>query len=326
MRLLIAISFLLGLAWLNAQPSVNLYLEPEDDAIVFQRAPLTRVEALSPEHPVVDGEVDEDWMRVKYDGHYIGFVEAPEANDDGTFNPGAKLYMRSYTDSPVIANIQYGDRATIIDRTDGWVTVDFRGKGRVYYRNPLKFPPSTAPAPAVAVSQVTRTAPVAPAAPSSPAPGAGVTTMRVTPATPADGGEIFAFEDTVPAAARPSSSTTIATPPPPAAPPASSFTQPGAVASSSLQPQILRRDVPRRYEGTFKRVSGFDFNWFGPDYDFALDDANGKRIAYIDVDGTLLFSPVESYFDQPVVIEGTAEKIGGTVPLLIKAKFMRLKK
>ncbi|MEM8550423.1 MAG: hypothetical protein AAGF10_06495, partial [Verrucomicrobiota bacterium] len=92
MRILAPVLLFLAALGLQAQPMVDLYLEPEASAVVFQRAPLAKMESLSPEHPVIDGEVDEEWLRVKYPGQYIGYVEVDNYNDDGSFDTGTKLY------------------------------------------------------------------------------------------------------------------------------------------------------------------------------------------------------------------------------------------
>jgi len=340
MRLVFILSLLVSIAGLRAQPVANVYLEPEVDAIVFSQVPVAKLDTLSPEHPVVDGEVDEDWLRVKYPGHYIGFVQTSELNDDGTFNPGARLFIRSATDSVVIARIQYGDLATVIDRGREWSTVDYRGEGTIYYRDPLKFPPSSAPTPSPIVAQAVRPTVSAPAAPSASGSSYAVTTI---PVGPQEGGEILAFDESVKAAPRstppaastpkapaPQPITVTAPPPPPNTPQRPIAPAPGSVAqmpvnAPAAETETLRKDVPRLYEGTFTRVRGLDFNWFGPDYNYAIDGPNGKRIAYVNLKDALLFSSLESYFGKNVVVEGKPEKITGTVPIVIHAKFMRLK-
>ncbi len=347
MRSLIAILSLLGAASLCAQPAVNLYLEPEANGVVFKTVPLSEVEALAPEHPVIGGKVNNDWYRIAYPGHYIGFVEIPETNKDGTFNPGARLFMRKSLSSHIIARIQVGDNAEIIDRSGNWATVAFKGKGHVYYQNPEIFPPlpsvaaaNTAPTVTYATQRIAYT----PAAASN-APGVAVSTIPVTQ----EGGEIIAVEELeeipataptprpkpAPAAKTGTSMISAQAPATPAAPP--SVQQPvtprrpvapppgyAPVAASSTKTEMLSREVPRLFEGTFNRVKGFNFDFFGPDYSYALNDPSGKRIAYVDIENALLVSPIEAYLDKPVIIEGVPEKIGGTVPIVIKAKFVRL--
>ncbi|MEM8549715.1 MAG: hypothetical protein AAGF10_02895, partial [Verrucomicrobiota bacterium] len=239
------------------------------------------------------------------------------------------------TDSGVITVIQMGDWAQVIDQSGDWLTISYRGDGRVYYKNPLKHPPSNAPAPAPMVTQARGepavVTPIPPITTPTPPPASATASVPVA-STPQDGGEIFAFE-TSPAAAGAANvpaqeAATAPTPPPssgrPVAPPPGVAPRTGPLATAETQ-EILRRDVRRLYKGTFERVSGFDFNWFGPDYNYALDDAKGKRIAYVDVSETLIFSPLENYFGKDVIIEGTAEKISGTVPIVVKASFMRFK-
>ncbi len=337
MRLVFLVSLFASIVGLQAQPSVNVYLEPESDAFPYNQVPLAKLETLSPEHPVVDGNTDEDWLRVKYPGHYVGFVQTSEVKGDDTFNPGARLFMRSATDSVIIARIQYGDEAKVIDRGPNWSTVDFRGKGAVYYRNPLKFPPSSAPAPSAVVTQARPTV-TAPAPPSASGSSVAVSTI---PVGPQEGGEILAFDELTvseaparpvaqpKAAPRSAQPVVVAPPPPPQAPQRPQAPPPGYTPqqqpSSPAEMENLRKDVPRLYEGTFTRVRGLDFNWFGPSYDYAIDDARGKRIAYVDLKNALLFSSIESYFGKNVVVEGKPEKINGTVPIVIHANFMRLK-
>jgi hypothetical protein len=346
MRSLIAILSLLGAVTLNAQPAVNLYLEPEANGVVFKTVPLSEAQALSPEHPVSNGKVDNDWYRIAYPGHYVGFVEVAQTNKDGTFKPGAQLFIRKSTASGIIARIQVGDNAKAIDRSGNWATVAFQGDGHVYYRNPDIFPPLPSVASAQATQQrVTITAPRTAATPAaaSTAPGVAVSTIPVAQ----EGGEIIAVEElevvtsppAQPAPQAPTARATTAAPKPaPQAPrPAPAPVQAGPQqpvlpppgyapvnTATAAQNKVLSREVPRLYEGTFSRIRGFSFDFFAPDYSYALQDASGKRIAYVEIDNALLVSPIEAYLDKPVIIEGVAEKTGTTVPIVIKAKFIRL--
>ncbi|MBC2596361.1 hypothetical protein H5P28_19000 [Ruficoccus amylovorans] len=353
MRSLIAILSLLAAVTLQAQPAVNLYLEPEDNGVVFKTAPLAEVEALGPEHPVINGTVDNNWYRIAYPGQYVGFVEIPNTNADGTFNPGAPLFIRKSTSSGIIIRIPYGANAKVIDRSGNWATVSYRGEGHVYYKNPALFPPLPSMPPARAATTAgatTQRAASTPAAASS-APGVAVSTIPVgqtsgsmavsTIPVTQEGGEIIAVEElelleplpakqTPPPAARttaPAPAKTAAPAPVVAQPQRPKAPPPGympVATTSSPQSQILSREVPHLYEGVFTRVRGFSFDFFGPDYAYALQDRSGKRIAYVDIENALLVSPIEAYLDKPVTVEGLPEKIGGTVPILIKAKFIRL--
>ncbi|MGE9293300.1 MAG: hypothetical protein ACQKBW_06785 [Puniceicoccales bacterium] len=337
MRSLIAILSLLGMTALSAQPAVNLYLEPEASAVAFQTVPLSEAEALAPEHPVMNGKVDNDWYRIAYPGHYVGFVQTAATNSDGTFNPGARLFIRKSTDSGIIARIQIGDNAKVIDRSGQWSTVSYQGKGHVYYRNPEIFSPLPSVAAAqrpVSVSSSSTPAVISTPAGSANASGMAVSTIPVTQ----QGGEIIAVEElevveAVPAAPAPKAPVATAPRPAPApqqAPvttPRPKLPAPGyapVLPSSPSQNNILSREVPSFYEGTFSRVSGFNLNFFGPDYKFVLTDKAGKRFAYVDIENALMVSPIEAYLNKPVIVEGVPEKVGGTVPIVIRAKFVRL--
>lgn len=346
MRSLIAILSLLGAVTLNAQPAVNLYLEPEANGVVFATVPLAEAQALSPEHPVSNGKVDNDWYRIAYPGHYVGFVEVAQTNKDGTFKPGAQLFIRKSTASGIIARIQVGDNAKAIDRSGNWATVAFQGAGHVYYRNPDIFPPLPSVASAQAAPRVTITTPRTAATPAaaSTAPGVAVSTIPVVQ----EGGEIIAVEElevVTPPPAQPAPKAPVtprATAPAPKPAPQAPRPAPAPVQAGPQQPvlpppgyapvstataaqnKVLSREVPRLYEGTFSRIQGFSFNFFAPDYAYALEDASGKRIAYVDIENALLVSPIEAYLNKPVIIEGVAEKTGSTVPIVIKAKFIRL--
>jgi hypothetical protein len=60
-------------------------------------------------------------------------------------------------------------------------------------------------------------------------------------------------------------------------------------------------------------------------YDWQLDDASGKRIAYVDLSKLLLTDQIENYADHGVVVLGSLKPVKDTKDLVIFVEGLRLK-
>lgn len=92
-------------------------------------------------------------------------------------------------------------------------------------------------------------------------------------------------------------------------------------APAAVQPP--NKSVARYLTGRLERVTIWDRTW-GPDYDYRLVDANGDTYAYVNLDESLLFGPVESYWGQQVEIKGAITRRLGQVKLVIDTDSIRV--
>ena len=120
----------------------------------------------------------------------------------------------------------------------------------------------------------------------------------------------------VPAAPVPSSSG--APMPVPAAPPAANAAAPAPAVPPG-------DDIPmsRLFEGTLTSTKSL-LSLHRP-YDWQLDDANGKRVAYLDLSKLLLTDQIENYAGRNVVVLGALLPIKDSRDLVIAAQGLRLK-
>lgn len=92
--------------------------------------------------------------------------------------------------------------------------------------------------------------------------------------------------------------------------------------SASNGTPILAGDVARVHLGKLERVSAIN-RLFGS-YDYQLTDAGGTVIAYVDITHALYVGRIEDYWNKWVTIEGLSSRRGGSVPLVIDARFISL--
>ncbi|MEO0795785.1 MAG: hypothetical protein AAFX93_11505 [Verrucomicrobiota bacterium] len=81
--------------------------------------------------------------------------------------------------------------------------------------------------------------------------------------------------------------------------------------------------VARYVQGIVKPVTAWDRLW-GSDYEYRLVDSEGDTLAYLVMDNTILFGPVETYWGKRVEVTGTVRRISGSVPFEIQAGNIRI--
>lgn len=275
----------------TAQEEVALFLQPNNDGAVFAKETLTEINELGPA-PYPAGQETTEWMTVNYPGSYVGYVEAANINKDLTVRKGSPIILQPKRGSQTLAIVDDSISPQIIELGEDWVMVYYEGNAPAYFRWP-----SAAPAVEPEVITVSST------------PIAAASEPVVTEAP-------LAINDVPPAASA------VAAPPPPELEEIV-VTQQQAQVLPMAPPALTSKQIARTWEGKITEIKGIS-GWFNK-YDYALEDSRGKRIAYIDTKGTLLFKPMDAYLDVPVVVDGTAEKIVDSVPILIQARFIRFK-
>jgi Bacterial SH3 domain len=102
-------------------------------------------------------------------------------------------------------------------------------------------------------------------------------------------------------------------------------TQPAAGAAAPAPAAPPGDDIPlsRLFEGTLASTKAL-LSLHRP-YDWQLNDANGKRVAYIDLSKLLLTDQIENYAGRNVVVLGALLPIKDSRDLVIAAEGLRLK-
>lgn len=303
---LAAALFLIGFGnLLPAADEIELFLEPDTEGAVFATETLSTLNEKNPTPYPADVEVTE-WMRVDYPGNYVGYVEPSMINKDLSVREGAKVLLKPNKDSTVLTLVDGEVAPQVIELQEDWVTVFYEGTAPAYFRWP-------ATAPVVDSEAITVATASAPAAAASPA--AASTAPAPPPARP----PVPLTEPAPPPAAKPAP----VAPATPAEVPAAAASNPPTQLLEFRPEPLTSPSISRPWEGKLIKLKGFDTWW--TDYEYALENAAGVRIAYIDVSETLLFRPMESYDGAQVVVMGTAQRIKSTVPVVVKARYIRPK-
>lgn len=93
------------------------------------------------------------------------------------------------------------------------------------------------------------------------------------------------------------------------------FTTPAAPQASESE--------AKRYKGQLVRAKAVLFS--KPAYPYALEDDNGKRIAWVDIENLLLTKPLNEFLDKPIVVYGSQQKIEEKPGMLIYARQLWLR-
>ena len=121
----------------NAAENIALYLAPD---IASHR--LTDIYAadkrLTGAEPVMDEDNRaEGWYWLGYQGDFKGFVELKEVAKDLSVRPGALVYLRASSKSPVLTVITAEDAAELIYAED-WAEISFSKSLPLYFKHPSK--------------------------------------------------------------------------------------------------------------------------------------------------------------------------------------------
>lgn len=91
-------------------------------------------------------------------------------------------------------------------------------------------------------------------------------------------------------------------------------------AAPPPQPDIIGQS----YEGTFRRAKKV-LGLFAPKATFFLEQADGRRIAWIDTSGLVIPGSLKAYLDKPVIVYGDRDYMAASREWIIRARTMRLK-
>ncbi len=121
----------------NAAENIALYLAP--DAGSHKLANInTEDKRLAGADPVMDEDNRaEGWYWLGYQGNFKGFVELKEVAKDLSVRPGALVYLRASSSSPVLTVITTEDAAELIYAED-WAEISFSKSLPLYFKHPSK--------------------------------------------------------------------------------------------------------------------------------------------------------------------------------------------
>lgn len=290
--LLIVSTLFLGLSAHAQDRMMSMYLEPDANGTVYFQESMTNLNRLQP-RPLLDGSgAGQGWMFVQYPGTYVAYVQAADLTANNQVRDGSKAYLEPNASSPVMSVIIDGDNATVSRVQNGWATVTYVGKAPAYFRADQS---SVTPAQPLEIIADTN-------APATPAPRATQPAAAPRPAprpaqtNPAGGPPVL--EEVV-------MQESAQLPP----------------AQPNLRPPA--QSVARYIQGRLEPVSVWD-RTFGSKYKYRLINANDDTIAYVVLDDSLIFGPVEDYWGKTVEIQGVMKKITGLVPLEVQAGAVRV--
>ena len=109
--------------------------------------------------------------------------------------------------------------------------------------------------------------------------------------------------------------------PPPATGVAAAPTTPAPEEAASTAAGLA---IGQSFEGVFERTSGF-MGLFRPPYPFAIENVNGRRIAYVDVSEIVLPGSLKSYLGERVIVYGPRRQHKDSDEWVILARNMRIK-
>lgn len=290
LRFLLALGAVMAAATGHAQDQMkSMYLEPDINGTVYFQESMSVLNDLEP-RPLLDGSgAGQGWMFVQYPGTYVGHVRATDLTAGNKVRGGSKAYLRADANSPVLSVIVESDKARVSRVDNGWATVTFVGEAPAYFREGPNAPASAPPLEIVGDVN-TPPAPATPA-PRNPAP-------RPAPAAQSTSGGPAVLPEVV------MEDSPTLTP-----------------AQPKLRPPS--QSVARYLQGRLEPVSVWD-RTFGSDYKYRLINQEDETIAYVVLDESLIFGPVEDYWGETVEIQGVMKKITGTVPLEITAGSVRV--
>jgi hypothetical protein len=98
---------------------------------------------------------------------------------------------------------------------------------------------------------------------------------------------------------------------------------PTAPPAPAASPDEGNASLSRLFEGTFATTKSMLMPT--RPYDWQLNDASGKRIAYVDVSKLLLTDQIENYSGHTVVVLGSLKPVKDTNDLVIQVEGLRLK-
>lgn len=284
---------------LTAQEAgIPVFLEPVPNS--------TRVASIDPNqinliesYPVLDdAKAADGWMFAEYQGTFSGFVDPAAVAKGLRVQNNTPAYLRPDSRSPVLALIQSNDPVEILQVGTDWVEIEFEKLVPVYFQDPnvVGFPETD-------ITPETE-APLPPEEPEEePIPVEPL--MRAGTQQPDPEPEPETLEP-------------IRTPP-------QIDVSPGLnpERESALVPEgAPASDIPRFIEG--KLVRSTRLFGFKPKYEYELKAPGGRRLAWVDLSGTLV-SSLAPYIGNQVRIYGEIQSTSQGNPTVVFARTLRLR-
>jgi len=287
---LTATLLLLGLGT-SVGSALDLYLEPDLETAPVATTTLDDPD-FSPGGEVLDDEKAElGWRWGEWTSEMTGYVRDAQIGKDLLPVDGAIVFRRGEEGSPVLTTLQANDSIEILDTGAYW-EIRFTQPIPVYY---LEEAPATEPPPVAAAPREEVPAAEPPPVATSPREASSAAGTPAVESAPA-------WDD---ASSRSSSLERSPTP---------------AEANEVISSDRLARN----FEGTFVR-SPRRFGILPAQHPFALEDIDGNRIAWVNIDEIVLPGSLENYIGREVLIHGTKTWSAKDKAFFIFAKNMRLK-
>lgn len=275
----------------NAQTGIlTLYEQPDVNAPVVAKAGLEDPRLGTASAVFDEAKAALGWQVADFEIQTTGFVADGLIGKDLLPVENALVRAAPRETAPVLGTVVPGEPMEVLDNGPFW-EVRLTVARPVYFLppDPPALPPVTAAAPAEAASATT-----APMEESrAPAPASPVIT-----------------EDPV-----------VDRPPPPATGVAAAPTTPAPEEAASTAAGLA---IGQSFEGVFERTSGF-MGLFRPPYPFAIENVNGRRIAYVDVSEIVLPGSLKNYLGERVIVYGPRRQHKDSDEWVILARNMRIK-
>jgi hypothetical protein len=270
---------------------VTLYEKPDVRAPVVAKAGL-KDPRLSEASPVFDeARAALGWQVASFEIETTGYVADSSIGKDLLPVENALVRTAPRETAPVLGTVVADASMEVLDNGPFW-EVRLTVARPVYFLppDPPALPPVTAPAPAEAASATTE--------PMEESRG------------PAPVSPVITEDPVVDRTAAPATGVTA--------------TAPATPAAEETDPTASSLAIGQSFEGIFTRTSRF-MGLFKPPYAFAIENANGRRIAYVDVSEIVIPGSLKGYLDQRVIVYGPRQQHDDSDDWVILARNMRLK-
>lgn len=325
--------------------TLPIYVAPSTDHVPVARTSISG-QAIAKATPVLEAAKKADgWFWAEYTGPFEGYVSSRDFGSGDRPRAGSIVYAEARLNSPVVTTVEEGDRGSLAERTsDGqFMRVSLNKTIGVYFNAKLS---GVAP-PKIEKAQIRRSTPYtyqAPAPVVQPPPVVASAPVVVQPKSE----KVSPPPQPTPRATPPPQPKTPIrqTPPPePATTPATPFVetpQPQVRPVVTPAPATRPRKVPEIQVNERKiplppvviensiTLSGklvqTKRRWLliKPETDYMLIDAEGDRIAWIELDGAVLSRPLPDLLGTAVTVYGEWRKRDNDSRVILQARSLRL--
>lgn len=296
---------------------IALFVDPTDDHRPIAYCALNS-DALDKATPVLEtARTAQGWFWAEYSGPFEGFIEAADLGTDDRPKKGAVVYSEPNRNAPIVTTIEDRDRG-VLSSPNGqvdFIAVPLNKTIGIYFNMELR---NSAPSTPAARPQV-REAPPVIATSSAPPPPPVVQPpppRQVVPTPVAD--------------TQPTSEASLRSDHMLIAESSGSSTKPPQKRSSKVE--IIEREITRSTPVSNNSITlrgvlaQSKQRWFlfSPPTAYRLLDANGGRIAWIELDDAILARPLIQLLDHDVILYGEWTRVGDDSTLVLHCRSVRL--